>query len=148
VKRERQEREGAFRGEQPRVDCYLIAFSKASACDEGTGELSLFQLVSRSKHQLSDYGLTRPFTALFCLETTEIKLEIEIRSLWVPRSVNALAEPFEDPVPIVLNSHATQLRYTHFRIPQAPGKYDLMLEWRSVGGKWRRCSARFPVTFE
>jgi hypothetical protein len=134
----------------PLVDCYLIAFAKASSCDELTSDLSLFQLVLRAKHQLSDFGLSLPYTAIFFVETTEIGLEVEIRSVWVPRSEGAPLEPIEEPSPIVMNAHRTQLRRTVCRLPLAPGTYDLMLEWRpAIGNRpWQMGTARYTVQFE
>ena len=138
-------------GDVPLVDCYLIAFSKTSACDELTSDLSLFHLVLRAKHQLSDFGLALPYTSVFFLETTEVGIEVEIRSVWVARSEGAPSEPAEEPSPIVMNAHRTQLRRTLCRLPQAPGTYDLMLEWRPADGRerpWQLASSRYPVQFE
>ena len=146
----KRERQAALRGDTPLVDCYLVAFAKASSCDELTSDLSLFQLVLRAKHQLSEFGLSLPYTAIFFLETTEAGLEVEIRSAWVPRSEGAPPEPIEEPSPIVMNARRTQLRRTVCRLPVAPGVYDLMLEWRAAIGNnpWQRGSARYTVLFE
>jgi hypothetical protein len=150
VKRERQAAAAALRADMPLVDCYLIAFAKTSSCDEQTSDLSLFQLVVRAKHMLSDFGLALPYTAVFFLETTEPGLEVEIRSTWVPRSDEAAPEPIEEPSPIVLNNSRTQLRRTVCRLPQAPGTYDLRLEWRTTigDGRWQMGSAWYSVKFE
>lgn len=152
VKREREAARASPEGQgglsaSPAVNCYLIALAHSSVCDESTKELSLFQLVISAKHVLSEFGLIAPYAPVFLLESTSVGFDVEVRSVWVPYALNAPDE-HEEATRISIQASRTYLRKPSCRLPTAPGIYDLMLEWRSVGGTWLRSAARFPVAFE
>ena len=126
----------------------MIVLSKSASCDESTREVSLFQVVIHAKHTLSDYGLIRPYSASFFLESETTGFDVEVRTAWIARAI-APVEPFEDPTVVHIDCQRTHLRRNVCRLPQMPGTYDLVLDWHAVGQTlWRRCSARFPVIFE
>jgi hypothetical protein len=133
----------------PVLRCYFAALARSTSCDENTKDLSLFQLVTNAKHPLVDFGCASPYTSVFLLETTRTDLDVEVRAVWKARLPEAPFEPPEDSTRITLQCPYMYLRRSWTKLPAAPGVYDLMLDWRTIGGAWQRTiGVRFPVTFE
>ena len=126
-----------------------MALARSSSCDDFTGDLSLFQLVTEAKHTLAEYGCASPYTAVFLLEAARTGVDVEIRASWKPQFEDAPQEAVEDPDRITLRYSRLYLRKSLTKLPAGPGVYDLVLEWRTIGGVWQRATpGRFPVSFE
>ena len=108
----------------------------------------MFQLVSVVRHPLVDYGCASPYTSVFLLESTRTGFDAEVRAAWKAQAPDAPFEPAEEPTTITVRCSRMYLRKPWTKLPVVPGVYDLVLDWRTIGGVWHRAPARFPVTFE
>lgn len=128
---------------------YVLALSVASSLDQGSNNISLFQLVEQVNLPAT---MPRPPGALLPLEIhcyfyadgADLGRNVEMRFALVgPGGLETLSEPVSHRV--VTSRYRTRTNGLPF--PPALGHYELRVDFRTDGGEFTRDPLSYPISF-
>ena len=128
------------------IDCYFLAVCRASSLDRDTNNFSVTHLIEEVQIPAEALGQIFPFELHFYVQVGEelIGKSAEFRIVWREQGGRETpgANTFTFELPIV----RCRTRTSMLKIPESPGYYRILLEWRSHReNAWSRCAAFWPL---